>query len=152
MRSLTVQALRLYCSCSRHGPSKSQHLSLRLRPPSPTMQTITTSAARLPVQDQLLSSAAATVYVITGTTRGIGYGLVEWLASRPNAIIYAGARHASTATKLHQLIARHGSHVRLLQLDAESERTTRWRHGKSRRRWAEWMYCWPMQAQQTRLW
>ncbi|KAJ7648070.1 hypothetical protein FB45DRAFT_705773, partial [Roridomyces roridus] len=35
------------------------------------------------------------VYLVTGSNRGIGYGLVSKLAERPNAVIFAGARDPS---------------------------------------------------------
>ena len=67
------------------------------------------------------SAITATVYLITGATRGIGYGLTERLASRPSTIVYAGARDVSKATKLHSLAALYGSHLRVLQLRSESD-------------------------------
>ncbi|KAJ7614917.1 NAD(P)-binding protein [Roridomyces roridus] len=46
-----------------------------------------------------------TVYLITGTNRGIGYALVAKLAERPNAIVFAGAREP-TAKSLTDLAAK----------------------------------------------
>ncbi|KAJ7643839.1 aflatoxin biosynthesis ketoreductase-like protein nor-1 [Roridomyces roridus] len=46
-----------------------------------------------------------TVYLVTGTNRGIGYGLVATLAERPNAIVFAGARDP-TAKSLTELAAK----------------------------------------------
>ena len=62
-----------------------------------------------------------TVYVISGATSGIGYGLTERLAARPSTIIYAGARDARKATQLHDLATQYGSHVRIVQLRSESD-------------------------------
>ena len=64
--------------------------------------------------------SSTTVYVISGTNRGIGLGLVEQLALRADACIYAGVRDISKADKLQQLAKQH-SNVRIMQLSAESD-------------------------------
>ena len=65
-------------------------------------------------------SSSTTVYVISGTSRGIGLGLVEQLVSRPDTFIYAGARNVSKAEKLQQLAKQH-SNLRVVKLNAESD-------------------------------
>ena len=60
------------------------------------------------------------VYVVSGATRGIGLGVVEQLAKRSTAIIYAGARNLAKADKLQQL-AKQRANVHVVQLDAKSE-------------------------------
>ena len=67
-----------------------------------------------------MASSTTTVYVVTGTNRGIGYSIVAQLAARPDSLVYAGARDPSKADKLQQLAKQH-SNVRLLQLSAESD-------------------------------
>ena len=64
--------------------------------------------------------ASKVVYVVSGANRGLGYGVVEQLAKRDAAIIYAGARDPSKADKLQQLAKQHAN-VRVVQLDAKSE-------------------------------
>ena len=63
---------------------------------------------------------ATTVYLVTGASRGIGFGLVAALAARPGALVFAGARDADKAERLQQLAKQH-PHVRVLQLDATSD-------------------------------
>ncbi|KAJ7622063.1 hypothetical protein FB45DRAFT_1090654 [Roridomyces roridus] len=46
------------------------------------------------------------VYLVSGSNRGIGQGLVTTLAKRPNAIVFAGARDPSAAS-LKELAAKH---------------------------------------------
>ena len=65
-------------------------------------------------------SSSTTVYVISGTSRGIGLGFVEQLISRPDTFIYAGARDVNKADKLQQLAKRHNN-VRVVKLSAESD-------------------------------
>ena len=59
------------------------------------------------------------VYVISGASRGLGYAVVEKLASRANSVIYAGARDPSKADKLQQLAQKH-SNVQVVLLRADS--------------------------------
>ena len=66
------------------------------------------------------AAASTTVYVISGANRGLGYGVVEQLASRTDAVIYAGARNPAKADKLQQLAKQH-SNVHVVQLQADSE-------------------------------
>ena len=65
-------------------------------------------------------AASSTVYIVTGATRGIGFGLVSALAARPNSLVYASARDASKAEQLHQLAKQH-SNLHVLQLDVRSD-------------------------------
>ncbi|KAF7368410.1 NAD(P)-binding protein [Mycena venus] len=53
-----------------------------------------------------MSSSNKTVYLISGTNRGIGYGLAALIAARPNTIVFAGARDP-TAQSLKDLAAKH---------------------------------------------
>ncbi|KJA17378.1 hypothetical protein HYPSUDRAFT_146577 [Hypholoma sublateritium FD-334 SS-4] len=49
-------------------------------------------------------SSPSTVYLITGSNRGIGLGLVGYIAaSRPNAFVYAGVRDPTKAVALEAL-------------------------------------------------
>lgn len=66
------------------------------------------------------ADSTKTVYVVSGANRGLGFGVVEQLASRANAIIYAGARDPSKAEQLQQLAKQH-SNVHVVQLRADSE-------------------------------
>ncbi|KAF7345307.1 NAD(P)-binding protein [Mycena sanguinolenta] len=47
-----------------------------------------------------------TVYLISGSNRGIGYGITSALAARPNTIVFAGARNPG-AQSLTELAAKH---------------------------------------------
>ena len=64
--------------------------------------------------------AATVVYFITGANRGLGYGVVDKLASRPNVVIYAAARNPANADALQQLAVRH-CNVRIVKLSVESD-------------------------------
>lgn len=61
-----------------------------------------------------------TTYLITGTARGIGRGLVKELLKRPQTTVFAGVRdtNTSTATDLQKFEAAAGSKLILLKLDA----------------------------------
>ncbi|KAJ7604490.1 hypothetical protein FB45DRAFT_956824 [Roridomyces roridus] len=62
------------------------------------------------------------VYLVSGGNRGIGKGLVDELAKRPNAIIFAGARDPSAAS-LKELAAKYPNKVypvKLVLTDKES--------------------------------
>ncbi|KAF7325989.1 NAD(P)-binding protein [Mycena kentingensis (nom. inval.)] len=53
-----------------------------------------------------MSKSSQTVYLVTGANRGIGLGLVKELATRPNVIVFAGARNPA-AESLVELSATH---------------------------------------------
>ena len=63
---------------------------------------------------------ATAVYFITGANRGLGFGVTEKLASRPNVVVFATARDPSTADKLQQLTRRYNN-VRVVKLEVESD-------------------------------
>ena len=89
-----------------HSPSPTVHLALQHLPrPLCTMSSL---------------SSSTTVYVISGTSRGIGLGFVEQLVSLSDTFIYAGARDVNRADKLQQLAKQH-SNVRVVKLSAESD-------------------------------
>ena len=60
------------------------------------------------------------VYFISGANRGIGFGLTERLASRRDALVYAGARDPAKADKLQQLASKHPN-VRVVKLAVDSD-------------------------------
>jgi len=60
------------------------------------------------------------VYFLTGANRGIGFGLAEYLAGRPDTLIFATARDPSNADKLQQLAQQH-SNVRVVKLSVNSD-------------------------------
>ena len=64
--------------------------------------------------------ASTTVWFVSGGSRGIGFGVVDAIAVRPNTLVYATARDPPTAYKLQELAARR-SNVRVLQLSAASD-------------------------------
>ena len=70
-------------------------------------------------------SASTVVYFITGTNRsnGIGFGLTERLAKRPNTLIFATARDPSKADALQQLAKQH-SNIRIVRLSVDSDAET----------------------------
>ncbi|PRP85686.1 hypothetical protein PROFUN_06520 [Planoprotostelium fungivorum] len=49
------------------------------------------------------------VWLISGANRGIGFGLVNNLLTRPNVVVYAGAREPAKATELQKLAAEHNN-------------------------------------------
>ncbi|KAI5474690.1 short-chain dehydrogenase/reductase SDR family protein [Pseudohyphozyma bogoriensis] len=61
------------------------------------------------------------VYLVTGANRGIGFGLVATLVTRPNTTVFAGARDPAKATELEKLQERyHNLHiVKLTSADVE---------------------------------
>ncbi|KZT54349.1 NAD(P)-binding protein [Calocera cornea HHB12733] len=48
------------------------------------------------------STTSPTVYLISGANRGIGLGLVKFLAKRDNVVVFAGARNPSLAKELEE--------------------------------------------------
>ena len=63
---------------------------------------------------------AASVYLITGSARGIGRGIVKQLLKRPNTIVFAGVRdtNAQAAIELKHFEVGAESKLILLTLDA----------------------------------
>ncbi|KZO92391.1 NAD(P)-binding protein [Calocera viscosa TUFC12733] len=57
-----------------------------------------------------------TVYLVSGANRGIGLGLVTALASRPETIVFAGARNPASAISLKALEAQYPGNVHVLKL------------------------------------
>ena len=64
--------------------------------------------------------ASTTVYFITGASRGIGFGLTERIAARPDTLVFAGARDPAKADKLQQLAKQH-TNIRVVQLAVTSD-------------------------------
>ena len=58
---------------------------------------------------------------VTGANRGIGFALVEQLASRDNILIFAGARDPSKADRLNQLAQEKQGKIVVVKLDVTSE-------------------------------
>lgn len=67
--------------------------------------------------------SSQTTYLISGTTRGIGRGLVKSLLARPNTTVIAGVRdtQAKTALALNDLSKGNGSNLILVKIDASIE-------------------------------
>ncbi|KAL1725588.1 hypothetical protein EV714DRAFT_221000 [Schizophyllum commune] len=63
-------------------------------------------------------ATSSTVYLVSGSNRGIGLALVTHLASRPNTIVFAGARNPDAASDLHALVAKHPNRVHVVELKA----------------------------------
>jgi NAD(P)-dependent dehydrogenase (short-subunit alcohol dehydrogenase family) len=57
-----------------------------------------------------------TSYFITGASRGIGFGLCETLAKRPDTTVFAGAR--TITDQLEQLASSSSGRVEIVQMDA----------------------------------
>ncbi|KAJ7725786.1 hypothetical protein B0H16DRAFT_1895001 [Mycena metata] len=55
-----------------------------------------------------MSPTNKTVYLISGSNRGIGYGLAALIAARPDTIVFAGARDPA-AQSLKDLAAKHSN-------------------------------------------
>ncbi|KWU45291.1 NAD(P)-binding protein [Rhodotorula sp. JG-1b] len=66
-------------------------------------------------------SSSPLVYFVTGANRGIGFALVEQLATRDNVLIFAGARDPSKADRLNQLAQEQQGKIVVVKLDATSE-------------------------------
>lgn len=66
-----------------------------------------------------MSSTQQTVYLITGTNRGIGKALVATLLLRPFSLVIGTVRNASTpeAQELRKLPASEGSQVHIMEMD-----------------------------------
>ncbi|KAI4525631.1 NAD(P)-binding protein [Schizophyllum commune Loenen D] len=62
-----------------------------------------------------------TVYLITGTNRGLGFALVRLLATRPDVVIYASARKLDDAMDLKALASKSAGKIRLVELQSGDE-------------------------------
>ncbi|PRP88861.1 hypothetical protein PROFUN_00329 [Planoprotostelium fungivorum] len=49
------------------------------------------------------------IWLISGANRGIGFGLVKNVITRPDVVVYAGARDPAKATELQKLAAEHNN-------------------------------------------
>ncbi|GAA6021589.1 hypothetical protein JCM10207_005076 [Rhodosporidiobolus poonsookiae] len=67
-----------------------------------------------------VAASEKTVYFISGANRGIGFGLVKSLASRPNVLIFATARNPSKADALNSL-AKETGNIEVVKLESVSE-------------------------------
>ena len=65
----------------------------------------------------------SSTWLITGTTKGIGRGIVTELLKRPQTTVFAGVRDtlAEAATSLQSLEVANGSKLVILKVDATSE-------------------------------
>jgi norsolorinic acid ketoreductase len=65
---------------------------------------------------------APTIVLITGTTRGIGKGLLELYLKKPNHIVIAGNRDPSDSksTSLHSLPKAEGTTLEIVKIEATS--------------------------------
>ncbi|KAI5829950.1 NAD(P)-binding protein [Schizophyllum commune Tattone D] len=57
-----------------------------------------------------------TVYLVSGASRGIGLAIVTQLASRPDAVVFAGVRDPARATDLQALAKAHPGRVHVVKL------------------------------------
>ncbi|GAA6033987.1 hypothetical protein JCM8097_000635 [Rhodosporidiobolus ruineniae] len=64
--------------------------------------------------------AAPTVYLVSGATRRIGFEVVKQLSSRPDTLVFAGARDPSKAEALNTLAKERGN-VEVVKLSSTSE-------------------------------
>ncbi|KAL1664720.1 hypothetical protein GGF50DRAFT_54207 [Schizophyllum commune] len=58
----------------------------------------------------------STVYLVTGANRGIGFAIVSLLSTRPDAVIFAGARNTSGATDLQELAKAHPGRFHIIKV------------------------------------
>jgi len=61
------------------------------------------------------------VYVVTGSSRGLGLALVRQLAAGKNNLVFATARDPESAAELKKLASEHSGSVELVKLDTASE-------------------------------
>jgi len=59
---------------------------------------------------------APTVYLVSGANRGIGLGLVTSLATRPDVVVFAGARNPAAANDLKALETKYPGKVHTVKL------------------------------------
>lgn len=57
---------------------------------------------------------------VSGANRGIGYGLTETLAKRPNTVVFAGARDPVNAKSLNNLAAQYPNAIHVIKLTSAS--------------------------------
>ena len=63
--------------------------------------------------------------LVTGSNRGIGLGLVEKLAARPDVnIVFAAARHPESATALNALAQKYNNKIVPIQMELEENSAT----------------------------
>ncbi|KAI8824546.1 toxin biosynthesis ketoreductase [Fimicolochytrium jonesii] len=67
-----------------------------------------------------VSNASPTVWFITGANRGIGLGIVQLLAQRPDTIVIATTRNPAEALELAELAQTH-TNVHIVKLEVTSD-------------------------------
>ncbi|KAF7325988.1 NAD(P)-binding protein [Mycena kentingensis (nom. inval.)] len=66
-------------------------------------------------------SSSTVYYLVTGTNRGIGLGLVKTLATRPDVVVFAGARNPTSASLVELSAAHSNVHPIKLTLGDEAD-------------------------------
>ncbi|EJU05884.1 NADP-binding protein [Dacryopinax primogenitus] len=64
---------------------------------------------------------APTVYLVSGTNRGIGLALVTQLATLPETIVFAGTRDPASAKDLHALQSKYPDKVHIVKLTSANK-------------------------------
>ncbi|GAA6040915.1 hypothetical protein JCM8097_003185 [Rhodosporidiobolus ruineniae] len=64
--------------------------------------------------------ASPTVYLISGANRGIGFEITSQISSRPDVLVFAGARDPSKAEALHALAKKTGN-IEIVKLASANE-------------------------------
>lgn len=59
-------------------------------------------------------------FSVSGANRGIGFALVQELVTRPNTVVFAGARDLANATELNKLALQHAATLYPVKLTSGS--------------------------------
>lgn len=106
---------RLVWSIAQHleaSTAQSSHRSTRTTAPPPNPTTAIPKTMSPPTNTK--------TFLMSGTTRGIGRGLVSSLLQHPNTTVIAGVRgtKAATATSLNFLPKAQGANLIIVKIDA----------------------------------
>ncbi|KII93152.1 hypothetical protein PLICRDRAFT_35337 [Plicaturopsis crispa FD-325 SS-3] len=63
----------------------------------------------------------ATVYLVSGANRGIGFGIVQSLVLRDDVVVFAGARDPAAAKNLQALATEHPAKLHVVKLTSGNE-------------------------------
>jgi NAD(P)-dependent dehydrogenase (short-subunit alcohol dehydrogenase family) len=94
--------------------------SVRYIPPSEKSTPVTMSSQTIFLGAAILFSPKTSWQIVTGAGRGIGFALVEKLASNPNNIVFAGVRNVNldAGHALARLVANKADAVQLVEISS----------------------------------
>lgn len=73
----------------------------------------------------ITTGASSTIYLVSGSNRGIGLAFVQHLAKDSNVVVYAGARNPDKANELQALAKEHPNRFFVVRLDSQDAESSK---------------------------